>query len=44
MTNIKSDNRICRKHLASSYLIERMFVGNRSATDVVADLVKVHCA
>ncbi len=33
---------IYRKHLSSPYLVERLFLGTRSAREVVSDLMKVH--
>lgn len=44
MTTIKTNSHIYRKHISSPYFVERMFVGTRTAGDVVADLVKVHCS
>lgn len=44
MTNKKTDTNISRKHIASPYYVERLFIGTRTAGDIVADLVKVHCS
>lgn len=39
-----TDTRIYRKHLSSPCFVERIFAGTRTAEDVVADLIKVHCS